>query len=108
MEKMFNARHIIVHEVSSYDIILIVKVTKCIDTAIKFMKASWDLIANTLEPDYPLTQAEINIQASGKFDIAEGELQHLITRTEAQLQDNSRELALFRDTQSKWTEFRQA
>ena len=108
LERMFNARHIIVHEMSSYDMLSLEEAKTYADTATRFLNASWQVIANTLEPNYPLTQTEMNISAQEKFNDVEVELDALVLRLENRIEDDPRSLEVFKDMHKKWQEFREA
>lgn len=108
INEIFLFRHIIAHETSQYDLISIEKARTFAVVSEQFLRASWELVANTLEPNYPLTQTDMNIAAAERFTKEDGHLKSLIKEIEQQLESNPQELSLFRDAQSKWELFREA
>lgn len=108
MERVFELRNIVVHESSPSDLVSVANAKVFADTTKRFIKAFWELVANTLQPNYPLSQAGMNEVAGEQFDTANAELLSLTLRIEEKLQNDPRALALFRDMQEKWEQLRAA
>lgn len=113
LEDMFVERHMLAHEASRRQAITLSKAAGFVDVAVNFLKASYELFTNTLHPNYPLTQTDMNIAAGGSYNAARDELQQLIVRVERRINTQhpnfkDRELQLFRECNATFEAYRNA
>lgn len=71
----FRIRHIICHELPNHDEIKPAQIEESFEGTALFIRASSELISNTLNPNAPLTQTDMNIHAGNDLDAAFKELE---------------------------------
>lgn len=98
--RTFELRHIICHEIASSYEIEAEEVARCFESCVAFLRAADEFISETIHPDAPLTQTDMNI-AAGK-SLAEGQrsLAEAITKIRSHL--DTAELNAFDESQVKW------
>jgi uncharacterized protein YecT (DUF1311 family) len=106
--EIFKFRHILAHERPREEIVNQSRAIEYADFAHLFLKASWEFFTNRLEPNYPLTQMDMNEKAWQSAESADNHMQELVVQIENILCDNPRALKLFQDAQRKWAAFRDA
>ncbi|HVA54596.1 MAG TPA: lysozyme inhibitor LprI family protein [Gammaproteobacteria bacterium] len=81
VEKTFELRHIFCHEAATGQKVTTDEIAACIEHTALFLKASEELISDTIHPNAPLTQADMNIysykqamERRAELDLAEKEL----------------------------------
>lgn len=89
VERLFELRHIICHEIASGFEVLSDEIDDCYCHSTLFLDASSELISDVLNPNAPLTQGEINAEAGRRSDAAQRELDALNQKLLENL-DNSR------------------
>lgn len=65
--KTFELRHIFCHETATKHEIEETVITDCFDSTVLFLKASDELLSETLHPNAPLTQADMNIESAKEY-----------------------------------------
>lgn len=110
---MFAERHMVAHEASQRQAITLSQAAGFVDVAVKFLQASYELFSNTLHPNYPLTQMDMNMAAGESYSAADDELQQLISRVERRINGHhpdfkDRELQLFRECNATFEAYRDA
>lgn len=98
--RTFELRHIICHEIASACEIKAEEVERCFQSCVAFLRATDELISETLHPGAPLTQTEMNIVAGQSLSEAEARLGEAIEGVRQRL--DASELAAFNDSQAKW------
>jgi hypothetical protein len=113
LDDLFAERHIAAHEASRQQAITLSRAAKFVDVAVKFLRASYELFSNTLHPNCPLTQTDMNIAACASYSAARNELQQLITRVERRIDSQHpdfkhREMQLLHDCNATFDAYCQA
>jgi hypothetical protein len=70
VSKTFELRHIICHEMASNYEVEVLDIERGFTATAIFLKATDELISETLHPNAPLTQTEMNIEAGAQLDAA--------------------------------------
>lgn len=104
--RTFELRHIICHEIASAYDIEGDEVARCFHSCVSFLKAADELVSETLHPDAPLTQTDMNISAGQSLTRARARLEEAAENVKARL--DAVELAAFNDAQSKWQTYSDA
>ncbi len=68
VDRTFELRHIFCHETATAIEVGCDEIERCIDHTATFLKASNELISQTLFPDAPLTQTDMNIASHEDYD----------------------------------------
>ena len=69
VDRTFEVRHIFCHETATAIEIGRDEIDRCIDHTATFLKASDELISQTLFPDAPLTQTDMNIASNEDYEM---------------------------------------
>ena len=78
VDRTFELRHIFCHEIATAIEVERNEIEKCIDHTTVFLKASDELISQTLFPDAPLTQADINVASHEDYERERKDLDLLV------------------------------
>ncbi len=97
--KTYELRHIICHEIASAYEINLQEIEKCFESCVKFLRAAYEFISQTLHPNAPLTQTDMNISAGESLikkqtevDDAFKSLRERLDASEIQSLDKSQQL----------------
>jgi uncharacterized protein YecT (DUF1311 family) len=101
LAKLFDIRHIIVHEIPNKSPYHIQDIEIFLKSAREFVEAVDEEIETKLRGKYPLTQSEMNVFAQTEADEADAELQQVLLLLDAEKQDG----ALWK-AQAAWEEYR--
>jgi uncharacterized protein YecT (DUF1311 family) len=104
--KTFELRHIICHEIASAYEIETKQVAQCFESCVSFLRATDELISETLHPGAPLTQTDMNIAAGKSLVEKEQMLGEAIAALKARL--DAAETAAFEEAQQRWEHYRDA
>ncbi|WP_075256658.1 lysozyme inhibitor LprI family protein [Herbaspirillum camelliae] len=104
VSRAFELRHIICHEIASAYEITSAEVADCLESCMFFLKAADEFISETMHPNAPLSQSEMNIAASEENAQKMEELEAAISEFRQKI--NEAERAEFDVTQNKWNEYR--
>jgi hypothetical protein len=103
VQKIYELRHIICHEIASSHVFDYDEIRDAFEDCVQFLLASDEVIANTIEPNYPRTQAEMNERAiedltkvSEKLNILSDEIINLL---------DPNQVIEFNKMQSEWLSF---
>lgn len=106
VQRTFELRHIICHELATAYEINGDEIARCFENCLLFVRATDELVSNTLHPGAPLTQTEMNIAAAqslrdakNKMDMAEADLKGRLSPVD---------LAAFEKSQKMWVEYCEA
>lgn len=78
VEKTFNLRHIICHEIASAHKISVEEIELCFGSCVSFLRAANACVEELLHPGVPLTQTEMNIAAGQSYQRAKLKLDVII------------------------------
>ncbi|MBV8622480.1 MAG: DUF1311 domain-containing protein [Herbaspirillum sp.] len=106
VERTFELRHIICHEIASAYVIDAEEIARCFENCVLFLKAADEFISGVLHPNAPLTQTEMNIAAGESLERARDELNVAIENLRSNLDDE--ELAFFDQAQIQWLAYAEA
>lgn len=99
----FELRHIICHELASAHEIEYQQVAQCFESCVAFLRAADELISDTLQPNAPLTQSEINIAAGASLAEARSALNQAVIALRTRL--SGEELEAFDASQTLWGQY---
>ena len=103
VERSFQLRHIFCHEIATAIEIEKDEIDNCVYHTVIFLKASDELISQTLFPNAPLTQTDMNIASYEDHKREKGELDCLLAKLDDILSDKQKEK--FRDANEAWNTF---
>jgi uncharacterized protein YecT (DUF1311 family) len=103
LARLFEVRHILVHELPEQKPHGVAEITEFLEVAASFIDAAHEELWTRLHGDYPLTQSEMNKEASGQYQAAMSELDSLCQQIADET--NSDEI---RNVQSAWLAFMEA
>jgi uncharacterized protein YecT (DUF1311 family) len=98
--RAFELRHIVCHEIASAYSIEHEEVAAGFEACLSFLRASDELVSETLRPGSPLTQAEMNAAAGQSLYESELKLESAVVELRAKLEGE--ELAAFDRAQQQW------
>ena len=101
--RVFELRHIVCHEIASAYSIEHEEVAASFEACLRFLRASDELVSETLRPGSPLTQSEMNVVAGESLRQSELELETAVRELRAKLEGE--ELAAFDRAQQQWQEY---
>jgi uncharacterized protein YecT (DUF1311 family) len=101
--RMFELRHIICHELASAYEIEYDEVAKCFESCVQFLRASDELVSETLHPGAPLTQADMNIAAGKSLNTCRAKLTQTVNTLRSRL--DASEAEAFDTSQEKWEQY---
>ena len=101
--RTFELRHIFCHEFANKYELDTSEVEWCFEHSCKFLRASEEHIWQTLSPDEPLTQTDMNIDMAKKCDVERKKLDTLIQRVLEYL--TTKQTAEFLKANKAWEEF---
>jgi hypothetical protein len=101
--KTFELRHIISHELASAHEIEYKQVAQCFESCVAFVRAAAELISDTLHPNAPLTQSEMNIAADTSLAEARFGLSQEISALRTRL--SGKELEAFDASHTVWEQY---
>ncbi len=104
--KTFELRHIFCHETASAFDFNPEDIESCFNHSVLFLKAADELISDTLHPNAPLTQFEINIASAKEYEKEKLKLDGLIAKATSYL--NPKQAERFRTAVEAWQTFCQA
>ena len=91
VERTFQLRHIFCHETATAVEVESGEIDKCIGHTTTFLKASNELISQTLFPDAPLTQTDMNIASYEDYEKERGGLDLLVDTISEALSSEQKE-----------------
>ncbi len=106
--RTFDLRHIICHEIASGFAISVPEIGECFHSCTAFLRATDELMSQTLFPNAPLTQTDMNIAAGKSLEEAterlEESLEVLRTRyAEEQVEHLNRTQRLWEEYRDSWS-----
>lgn len=101
--RTFELRHIICHEIASAYLIEYDEISQCFASCVTFLRASNELISETIHPGSPLTQTAMNKVAGESLTDAKDRLRE--SCNELRLRLNKTELVAFDESQDKWQSY---
>lgn len=102
--RTFELRHIICHEIASAYKIEAAEVACCFESCVAFLRAADELISETIHPDAPLTQTDMNIAAGESLREKEKLMEGAIAAIKARLE--IQEVAALDESQANWQKYR--
>ena len=102
--RTFELRHIICHEIASAYKIEATEVASCFESCVAFLRAADELIFETVHPDAPLTQTDMNIAAGESLREKEKLMEEAIAAITVRLE--LQEVAAFDESQTDWQKYR--
>ena len=106
VDRTFELRHIFCHETATAIEVGCDEIKRCIDHTATFLKASAELISQTLFPDAPLTQTDMNIASHEDYKKERNSLDLLLETIAAVLSDKRKER--FAAANKAWESFLEA
>lgn len=103
VSKTFELRHIFCHEMASNHEIEDDVIEKCFDNSVIFLKASEELFSETLFPNAPLTQTDMNVDSAKGYKKEQEILYSLIPQVENILSEKQQ--LKFKEANKAWGEF---
>lgn len=101
--RTFELRHIICHEIASAYEIKSEEVERCFESCVAFLRAANEFITETIYPNAPLTQTDMNIEAGKSLDEKHKHLADVVTKIRSRLDGG--ELTAFDESQDKWQSY---
>lgn len=98
--KTFELRHIFCHEIASNHEFEIPEIEKCFDNSVLFLKAADELISETLHPNAPLTQADMNIDSAEDYKKEREYFESFLAEVTGLL--NEKQIPLFEEANKSW------
>jgi hypothetical protein len=98
--RTFELRHIICHEIASAYEIKSDEIAQCFESCVSFLRASDELVSETISPGAPLTQTDMNIAAGKALDEKKQRLTEAIAALKSRL--DATETVAFEEAQEKW------
>ncbi len=98
--KTFKLRHIICHEIASAYEINLQEIEKCFESCVTFLRAADEFISQTLHPNAPLTQTDMNISAGESLANKRAELEDALASLREKL--DSDEIKSLNESQQLW------
>jgi hypothetical protein len=77
VRKIYELRHIICHEIASSHVFNYDEINESFEDCVQFLRASDEVISNTIEPNFPRTQAELSEKAIEDLTTVSMELNNL-------------------------------
>jgi uncharacterized protein YecT (DUF1311 family) len=99
---LFEVRHILVHELPFSLVLYPAQATEWIEAVVSFTRAGDEVFSNMLYGNYPLTQQEMNREASERAAAAEEELKQVIASIDPENRDEE-----LQSVQDAWERFRE-
>ena len=106
VSRTFELRHIICHEIASAYEIESDEVARCLESCVAFLRATDELISETIHPGAPLTQTDMNIAAGKSLNEKRDILTEAVAATRNRL--DTVELVAFDESQTKWEAYCEA
>lgn len=106
VKRTFELRHIICHEIASAYDIKIGEIDRCLQSCVAFLRAADEFVSETLHPNAPLTQTDMNIAAGDSLATARKLLDETMEGVRQRL--NAYELAAFEESQRRWEDYSEA
>jgi len=101
--KTFELRHIFCHETASNHEFEADEIEKCFDNSVLFLKAAEELVSETLHPNAPLTQTDMNIASAEDYRKERDYLDSLISEVTSLLTD--KQISSFEEANKAWEVF---
>jgi len=98
--RTFELRHIICHEIASAYKIEADEVARCFESCVAFLRAADEFISETIHPNAPFTQTDMNIAAGQSLAAKRANLAEAVVVVRDRL--DTLELAAFDESQVKW------
>lgn len=103
VERAFELRHIICHEIASAHEWYWEEIRDCFAACVAFLRAADELVSETLYPGSPLTQTEMNIAAGEELIAKRTELTEVFASVKQQFPESFHDL--YDEAQEKWQEY---
>ena len=103
VEKTFELRHVFCHEIATAIEVEEEDIEKCVDHTTVFLKASDAVFSQTLHPNAPLTQTDINLASYEDYQREKALLDALLGKVTEVLSGKQKEK--FRDANKAWESF---
>jgi len=101
--RTFELRHIICHELASAHEVGYEEVADCFEGSVAFLKAADELVSETLHPNAPLTQTDMNIAAGQSLNQARAALNEAFNNLKIRLDE--KEIVAIGAAQDRWEEY---
>lgn len=101
--RTFELRHIFCHETASNHEFEVEEIEMCFDHSVLFLKATDELVSETLYPNSPLTQTDMNIASAGDYKKEREHLDSLLSQVASLLTD--KQVPKFREANKAWEAF---
>jgi uncharacterized protein YecT (DUF1311 family) len=101
--KTFELRHIFCHETANNHEFELEEIEKCFDHSVLFLKATEELVSETLYPNAPLTQTDMNITSAGDYKKERDHLDSLLSQVSTLLTD--KQIPKFTEANKAWEVF---
>jgi len=106
VRRTIELRHIVCHELATAYVFDNEEIERCFDSCVRFLRAADELIFQTVYPDAPLTQPDLNEAAGAQLSADEAQLAEVIESIAARLDAEAR--ADFEGIQTAWRGYRDA
>jgi len=90
--RTFELRHIICHEIASAYEINLKEIERCFESCVTFLRAADEFITQTLHPNAPLTQTDMNISAGESLANKRAEIENALASLRERLDANDKKL----------------
>ncbi|GGX62467.1 hypothetical protein GCM10007392_32960 [Saccharospirillum salsuginis] len=101
--RTFELRHIICHEIASAYEINLAEIESCFESCVAFLRAADELISETLYPNAPLTQSDMNTSAGESLIKKRAEVEYAIDELQKSL--GEKEIDSLNKSQQLWEEY---
>ena len=103
VRRIFELRHIICHELANQEIFDNNEIIEAFTDCVQVLNAVDEIVGNVLEPNYPLTQIEINEQSVKDLELKSDELQSLKESILKLLEQ--KDIEQFMKADESWTDY---
>lgn len=103
VRKVYELRHIICHEIASSHVFDYDEIQETFEDCVQFLKASEEVMSNTIEPNFPRTQADMNQKSIEDLEKISEEFANLNQEIIKLLDTN--QLDEFNKTNAEWLKF---
>jgi hypothetical protein len=103
VQRTFELRHIFCHETASKYEFEVEEIEKCFEHSANFLKAAGELINQTLTPNSPMTQTDMNIASFKDYEEERKHLDSLLSQVPSLL--NKKQILKFRKANKLWELF---
>lgn len=106
VNRTFQLRHIFCHEFGAHVTVSREEILSCYESCMIFLKHTDNVIWNTIYPDSPETQSEMNAVASQQFQESQDRLDKLVIEIKKRMTTDY-ELGLFDEAMNHWMQMRE-